>query len=320
MLLPLLFSHRFSLPDSDNFIFDHNTTAIKFRQLYLDRGDRIHCRNIPPHTSIVFNTFPKSTFTASYVFNGTSYSLTGCSLTAGFDSGAYTANLTLRAANSGPVVYFAAPFPAHCAIRILTNRAPDSLEMHNTSANICYFNGAERDLNFRISVKTHRSGSLNSQMIQSPLTGESRVSLNLVDPEVISWSGDMETVKIDVDSRSSESQGVFETLTGQWPLFLKTDCDGGFWARLGHPVAVVIETCVTVFGLIAMRVYFLRRQMRQRSMKEDEDLPLIHTCDDQPMMGMEYVSVPSSIGEAARPCGSRLDEIEAVSQSENSDV
>jgi hypothetical protein len=326
MLLPLLFSQI----GSDSFTFDHNFTAAKFRQLYLERGDRMHCQNIPPRTSIVFNVFPKCTFTAAYTSNGTSYSLKSTALTAGFDTGGFFANLTVRAVNSGTVVYFAASFPEQCTTRIVSNRAPHSLEMRNTSTNICYFNGADRDLTFTISVKTH-SGSLNSQMIQRPMVGESRVSLDLVDPEVISWTGEMDTVKIEVRGDVSVSQDVFQTLNGMDPLFLETGYYGGIWELLGRPAALVIECSLTVFGLIAMRIYFLRRQMRQRSMKEDEDLPLIHVCDDQPMMQMEYQSVPSlsapvsaagvAVEEADEGGGSRLGEIvEAESQSAGSDV
>jgi hypothetical protein len=235
-------------------------------------------------------------------------------MTAGFDTGGYRANLTVRAADSGDVTYFAVPFPEECTVRIVSNRAPYTLERKNTSSRICYFNGADRDLSFKIRVQGNLSGSVTSPMIPTPLTGDSEISIPYVNPEVIELNGPIETVNIKVIGDVRKSQNLLETLSEE-PRFLQLEPHWTFLDVISKPAVVVGEVCVMVFGLIAMRIYFLRRQMRQRSMKENEDLPLIHSCEEQPLMHTEYMSVASSVGEVI---GQAIaDAVE--SHSENSD-
>jgi hypothetical protein len=275
---------------SDSYMFDHTRNTVKFREFDVHASDTIRILNLPPYTSVVFNELPKCVIDVSYFYNNSLIRKRGGRHATGFDTGNATADLVMNPQEEGSILYFAVTFPPDCDIRIVSNKVPREFQTENSTDKVCYFHGGDRDMSFRISAKTGHSGSVESEMFPHSLTGNASIELPLADPKVIVWSGEVYSASVSVGGESEKLLNIWASMTTDVPQFLELPFDpfeASVWA-FSPPYIVII-----VVLLLCFRVYTVRRQMRQRSMKEDEEVPLIHPSDEYALSHVQYLSCGS---------------------------
>jgi hypothetical protein len=152
-------------------------------------------------------------------------------------------------------------------------------------------------MTFSISVNASESGSLESEMLASSLTGESSSELSLVDPMVIRWSGTVRSVRIFSAGKSHRLLDITTVMTADVPQFLELSFVP-FRFDFSQPYLVCMDLMAVILIVMVLRVCLVRRQMRQRSMKEDEEVPVIHASDEYPATSVSYVSCASTDGLA----------------------
>jgi hypothetical protein len=276
-----------------------DTSSVKFRELDLEAGETICLKRLPPFTSAVFNSFPRSFFYVNYQNSSDSAFAVGTSRTTGFYTGNSRANVTACATDAGTFSYFIVSFPPDCSERIVSNTLPDTITRMNTTDRICYFNGAQRDLSYRISVRSKSSGILESSMLDAPLIGDQNISLEFVDPSIISWCGEMNSVTITVRGRPRKHPELLESRMDGTPAFLEYDPLNND-DRI-NPMLLVIDSVIIVLVLIGIRVSCVRRKMKQRKMREDEAIPVIATGTDPQQIPSQYIYVPVTCHYAIDP-------------------
>jgi hypothetical protein len=195
------------------------TGELTFNSLQLAAGETICFPNLPPYTSLVFRHLPPSTVTGTVG----DVVLKGTETTQGFDTGNSIATVSLTATAAGKVSYFAVTFPSDCAERIVSNHRHDFIHREKTKTKICYFNGGTRHQLYGFDFKGKASGVLASTLLNGTVTGSTKQFVEDASPAIISWSGQVSEVAIDVKEHHSPRARV--TLTGTRPSLIEANED-----------------------------------------------------------------------------------------------